>query len=310
MMAATNSTRRYSAAGLLAILLWSTTVAFGRSVTEQLGPLTTATCVYGLGGALGWVYWRVSHSTPRLSSFDRRYLLGCGGLFLLYMTCFYLAVGTARDRTQVLGVGLVNYLWPTITLLFSRVLLKIRADALFGPGVLVAAAGVVLVTTGSGNLDWETMQQSTRGNVTPFALGLASATSWGLYSTLSRKWGAAAPGSAVPAFMLVTGLALGLVRALRPEQSHWTSRALIELAYLAVGPNLAYILWERAMQRGDVILVVSCSYLTPLLSIIISSLYLSVTLGWRLWLGCGLVIIGALICNLSVRRARSQPHGE
>ena len=82
---------------------------------------------------------------------------------------------------------------------------------------------------------------------------------------------------------------------------------MLELLYLAIGPNIAYIFWERAMQKGDIILVASFSYVTPLLSTIISSLYLGVALGWRLGLGCALIMAGALACNLAVRRAKTSP---
>jgi drug/metabolite transporter (DMT)-like permease len=299
--------RRATFLGLVAILLWSTTVAFGRSLTEQLGPLTSAALIYALGGLLGWGYWRVTRSTPRLSAFDRRYLLGCGGLFLLYMVCFYLALGAARNRAQVLGVGLMNYLWPMLTLLFSLVLLKIKANALFVPGVLAGAAGVFFVTTQGDALTWAAFRQNLAQNATPYTLGLLAAVSWGLYSALSRRWGGGATESqtdsgAVPIFMLATGVVLGLARCLVGEQSHWTGRALWELAYLAIGPNLAYVFWEQAMRKGDIILVASCSYFTPLLSTLISSLYLGVALGWPLWAGCGLIIAGAFLCNLAVRR--------
>ncbi len=48
------------------------------------------------------------------------------------------------------------------------------------------------------------------------------------------------------------------------------------------------------------ILVVSASYLTPLLSTIVSSIYLRVGGGLRLWLGCAAVVLGAALCNMMV----------
>ena len=161
------STRRYTLLGLAAIVLWSTTVAFSRSVTEQLGPLTSAALIYTLGGILGGIYWLVSRTTPRLSSFDRRYLLGCGGLFALYTICFYLAVGMARNRAQALGVGLMNYLWPMLTLLFSLFLLRIRANVLFIPGVLAGMLGVFFVTTQGDSISWASFRQTMLHSATP-----------------------------------------------------------------------------------------------------------------------------------------------
>lgn len=63
---------------------------------------------------------------------------------------------------------------------------------------------------------------------------------------------------------------------------------------------LAYTFWDRAMRKGNIILVVSLSYFTPLLSIIISSLYLRVAIKANLWIACGLVIAGAVICKFSI----------
>jgi hypothetical protein len=43
----------YSGLGITAILLWSMSIALNRSVIEKLGVLTTAMCVYSLGGFAG-----------------------------------------------------------------------------------------------------------------------------------------------------------------------------------------------------------------------------------------------------------------
>ena len=63
---------------------------------------------------------------------------------------------------------------------------------------------------------------------------------------------------------------------------------------------IANFLWDRAMRKGKIILVASLSYFTPLLSIIISSLYLQVAVKANLWIARGLVIAGAVICKFSI----------
>jgi len=86
-----------------------------------------------------------------------------------------------------------------------------------------------------------------------------------------------------------------------PEESSWTVRVVAELLYMSIFPTfLAYIFWDRAMRKGNIILVASLSYFTPLLSIIISSLYLQVVIKPSLWIACGLVIAGAVICKFSI----------
>jgi drug/metabolite transporter (DMT)-like permease len=292
--------------GLAAILLWSTSVAFGRSLGEQLGPLTTASLIYLLGGVLGCTYLALSGKLPSLRALPRRYLYGCGSLFVLYMASLYLGLGLAETRSQVLQVGLLNYLWPTLTVLLSVPILRLSASPLLVLGALLATAGVFAATTSGQSLTWAAASPA-RGwanlaqNSLPYLLGLSAAFSWALYSTLSRRWASQAAGQAVPLFMLCTGLLLGLARLLSPEPTLWTPRAGAELAYMIVGSNLAYAFWERAMRRGDIVLVAAASLFTPLLSTLVSTLYLGARPGPRLWIGCAMVIAGAAICRTSVR---------
>jgi drug/metabolite transporter (DMT)-like permease len=138
-------------------------------------------------------------------------------------------------------------------------------------------------------------------NYFPYLLAFMAAISWGLYSILVRRWAGRAEGGAVPLFLLGTGLVLIAIRFIFPEESSWTPRVLMELLYMSIFPTfLAYLFWDRAMRKGKIILVVSFSYFTPLLSIIISSLYLQVAIKNNLWLACGLVIAGAVICKFSI----------
>ena len=104
-----------------------------------------------------------------------------------------------------------------------------------------------------------------------------------------------------PIFLLVTGIILTILRFVFPEESHWTPRIVIEILYMSIFPTfLAYTFWDKAMRKGKIILVASLSYFTPLLSIIISSLYLQVVVNSTLWIACGLVIAGAIICKFSI----------
>jgi len=74
-----------------------------------------------------------------------------------------------------------------------------------------------------------------------------------------------------------------------------------ELAYMALFPGmLAYILWDIAVRKGEIILVASLSYLTPLLSTWVSALVLNIRPGVTIWLAAGLVIAGALVCRRSI----------
>ncbi len=299
-MGAQPSRPRCTAFGFTAIVLWSTTVAFARSVSEAVGLLTSASLIYLIGGALALGHQALRGGLSGMRSLGARYLLGCGGLFVVYIVSLYLGLGLAVDRSQVLEIGLLNYLWPMLTLIFSVPILKTRASWWLLPGGLLGTAGIFLTLTQNQPFSWASFASNVANHTAPYLLGLTAGVSWALYNNLSRRWGTGDSG-AVPAFMLATGALLAIARLFRPEQSTWDLQAAGELLFLAVAPNLAYVLWEQAMRKGDIIFVAAASYFTPYLATSIAIVYLGADAGPKLWAGCALIIAGAVVCKLSVR---------
>ncbi len=287
--------------GLVAILLWSMTFGVARSLSERIGPLTAGASVYLLGGVL-YLLWLARRGTPvrQLLSLSRRYVWGCGFLFVLYTVVMYVAIGSAADRRQVLEIGLINYLWPTATILLSLVILNKRANLLLVPGTVLALAGEFLVITQGDSVSWSSFWAHLLSNPAAYACALVGALSWALYSTLARRWSPPEGGGAVALFLPATGLALLILRLFSAESSAWSGRAVGEVVVLAVGTVLGYGLWDLAMRKGNLLFVAACSYFTPLLSTFVSCLYLQVTPGWRLWLGCLALVVGSLLTWLSL----------
>ena len=175
--------------GFLSIIFWSTTIAFSRSLTEQLGPSTTAAYIFLLSGIIGCVYLRLTGEFPNiLLRLPARYLLGCGSIFILYILCLYMAIDLASNRLQTIVVGLINYLWVGLTLVFSIPILKNKANIFLLPGLLIASAGMYLAITQSNFLSWQSFLTSLSDNTSPYILALIAAVLWALYSNLSKKW--------------------------------------------------------------------------------------------------------------------------
>jgi drug/metabolite transporter (DMT)-like permease len=286
--------------GLAAIVLWSSTIAVARSLSERVGPLTAGACVYLIGGLLCLIPWPRRLPTTTLRSLPPLYLWGCGALFVLYTVLLYLAVGLASNREQVLEVGIVNYLWPALTLLLSIPLLRQRAGVLLLPGTFLAMFGVVLVMTQGARLSWSVFAEHLHRDPLAYVLATVAAFSWALYSNLTRRWSAGATGGAAGWFVASTGLMLLLLRLPAAEPGAWSIPALLEAIFLGGITALAYALWDRAMRDGDLLLVAACSYLTPLLSTLVSCLYLKVPVSPKLWLGCLLLTVGSLLSWRSV----------
>jgi drug/metabolite transporter (DMT)-like permease len=303
-----SSPARGTGLGLIAILLWSTTVAFGRGLTERLGVFTAISTVFLLSGAATCAFWALRRrDLGVLVRFRPAYLLICGGLFAGYVLCLYGAIGAAATRQQVIEVGLLNYLWPTFTLLFALPLLGYAGRWTLWPGMVVAVAGTVVATAPTGGLTWSGWVSRVGGNPLPYGLAFVAAILWGLFSNGGRKWGPEKGIGALPLFVLVTGLLLTVLRLTAHEQPQWSLEAVGLVLWVSVFPiSLAYAFWDIGVRTGNMVVLASLSYLIPALSTLISTLFLGVAPTAATWAGCALVIGGAVICGLSIKSAPRQ----
>lgn len=276
-------------------------MAMARSLSERLGPVPAASAVYLVAGTLCLLRLVLGNGgVRRFSKTPPKYLFGCGVLFVSYAVLIYLAVGLARDRLQMLEVGLVNYLWPTSTILLSLALLHKRANLLLIPGTALALSGIFLVMTQSARVSWSSFISHLQTNPVAYALALGAALTWALYSNLARRWSQPGSGGAVELFIPATGMVLLLMRPFAPATGEWNAHAFAEAGALGAITAVAYALWDAAMRRGDVLLVAACSYFTPLLSTLVSCVYLKVVPGPSLWAGCACIIVGSLLSWRSV----------
>jgi drug/metabolite transporter (DMT)-like permease len=156
----------------------------------------------------------------------------------------------------------------------------------------------------AGATQWSAAGAHLRANPLPYLLALAAALSWAVYSNLSRLWLSNARINAVPLFLAATGLALALMHI--AGRGAWrlpdTPRQAAQLAYFTLGPTLlAYVFWDIAMRRGDIVLVNIVSFFMPVLSTVISGIWLGVPLTADLWAASGLIVLGAIGCRRAVQ---------
>jgi drug/metabolite transporter (DMT)-like permease len=282
-------------AGFMAIILWSSTVALSRSISEKVGPLMLGFTVYTTAGVMLAVSAVLQKREVNISKGQSRTIAVRGLLFIVYTFSLYLALGLATDRLQAVEIGLLNYLWPSLTLLLSLVLLRKRANGWLVPGTLLGLAGIVLVLTQGSDVSWDSFSGHILGSPLSYGLGLLAAFSWALYSNLTRRWNASASGWDMPLFMLATGLAFGLAALFTGREFALNGWTVLEVLVLAAFTAAGYLLWDIAMRAGDMVLVAAASYLTPFFSTLVSTLYLQVLPGPSLWIGCLLIIAGSFI---------------
>jgi drug/metabolite transporter (DMT)-like permease len=176
---------------------------------------------------------------------------------------------------------------------------------------MVSLSGIILVDASMNKEDFSIQNSlmNLKCNFLPYMFALGGALLWSLYSNLANRMGGLSNKLTVPLLLIVSGIFLEILAVGFQEKSLWGATALVELSILAIFPCvLAYILWDAAMRRGNMILVTSFAYLSPLFSTILTSLYLGVTIVVGVWISCALVIAGAVICNFSMRKQNHEHH--
>jgi len=299
-----------TALGVLAILLWSTTIGCLRFLTAALGTFTTAATVYTLAGVLGCMVLALRRGAlRRVLALPKAYLFGCGALCVLCIAGLNTAIGFSNGNQQVVEISVVNYLWPALTLFLSVPILGRKARPWLALGVILSLAGVFLALQQGTRTTWAGFAERFADRPGPYLFALTGALAWALYSTLSRRVGG--DSGAMPLFLLAAGLLLGLVRLTVKESATWSWKVVPALVYAAVCPSLlAYSFWDLAMRKGRIVLLAALSYLIPILSVAFTCLLLSVQPKWTLWAACVLVVAGAVISKLSISDPFPSPPSE
>ncbi len=287
--------------GVLAILLWSTNIAFARRLAELLGVFTSGTLIFLLGGIIATIFLIASKKAFQVwKGISPKYIVGCGIFFVVNTITLQVATGLAANHTQVIIVGILNYLWTALSLIFSIWVFGNKPRWFLAIGILLALVGMWLALTQDQTINLAEALPTPKTFLV-YGLALIAAVTWGLYSNFSRKWTKPTDTGLVPLFLLGSGTLMGLMRIFIPEISTINISGGFQLVYMVIFPTiLAYVFWDSAMRKGQIILVVSLSYFTPLLSTLVSSLKLGIPLTPMLFLAAIFIILGAVICKFAI----------
>jgi drug/metabolite transporter (DMT)-like permease len=298
------SVRRATLIGLVAVLCWSSTVGLIRSVAEALGAVGGAAALYTVSAVLVLAVQGVPRKA-QLRQVSKVYLIGCGLLFALYEVCLSVAIGLAHNRQESLELGLINYLWPCLTIVLAVLCRQQAARWWLWPGVALCLWGLVRVLAGEhsasgGTFWWQELGAHMQGNPLAYALAFGAALLWPVYSLLSRLHGGGFNG--VGLFVLLTALVLWGQWLLLPQPAmQWSWSVATQVLVVGASTALAYSCWEHGIQRGNLAVLAAGSYFAPVLSSLWAALWLAVQPGWSFWQGVALVTLGSLLCWRATR---------
>nr|WP_308530861.1 aromatic amino acid DMT transporter YddG [uncultured Serratia sp.] len=282
--------------GLLAILLWSSVVGLIRSVSEGLGPIGGAAMIYSVSA----VFLLLALRMPNLRLFPRPYLLLGSLLFVSYEICLSLSLGYANTRLQAIEVGMINYLWPCFTVLMALVFNGQKARWWLLPGLLLSLFGIGWIMSGEGGWSPAQMLENVRSNPLSYSLAFGGAVIWALYCNLTKK--IAQGHNGVVLFITLTAVALWMKYAFSSESGmQFTLPVTLTLLCAGMAMGAGYAAWNVGILRGNMTLLATASYFTPVLSAVFAALVLDTALTANFWQGVVMVTAGSLICWRATR---------
>ena len=285
--------------GLLAIVLWSSTIGLIRGVSEALGPIGGAAIIYSVSS----LFLLLLVGFPSLRSFPRKYLIAGGILFASYEIFLSLALGYANNRAQAIEIGMVNYLWPSFTILMAVLINGEKANKWLIPGLLLCLYGIGWIMGGEGGWSLPRIGRNILSNPLSYGLAFCGALIWAAYCNITKKWAKGKDG--VTLFFVLTAVTLWIQYAFSHERGMQMDVAAVVRFLVAGGASaVAYAAWNRGIMRGNLMLLATASYFTPVLSSLLAGVLLNTQLLLSFWLGVLMVTAGSLLCWLATRDAK------
>jgi len=301
-------------AGILAVLLWASTIAFSKSGMEKEGNYNLAFYNYFFSGIFMLIILSIFQ---KKGSFFRKYktlplsFYFKTGIFLVMNNVFLLvAIGLARKNEELIIVTLLNYCWPVLIYVFRIFLFKLKIPVpIFITGVLLSLSGITIaLIAGNTGMDIERIIKAGSSNIIAYSLAFFTAVSWALYSNFIVKYKMQDDLAAMPVLFLCSSLIFFILLCAKGDFSTIHFSAITsnpELLYIIVGPtSLAYIFWYLAIKHGNKILVTALSFFIPLLSMLLLNLKLRMDINLYFWLASFLLIFGSYICYRSFRKVK------
>lgn len=275
--------------GLTAIVMWSMLGVFTGGSGAVPPFLLNAFC-FGLSGLAATIWLVAQGRIHVLRQPLKVWAVGTLGLFGYHALYF-----TALRTAPLVEAGLINYLWPLLIVLFSGFLPGERLRVHHLAGVVLGFSGAALLVTSGRSLTLD------GGYAFGYLAAFLAAVVWASYSVISRRF-AGVPSEAVAGFCLATAL-LSLFCHMAFEETVLPIGPLQWLMVFLLGAfpvGLAFFVWDHGVKHGDIQLIGTAAYATPVLSTLLLTVTGYGTLGWTTAIACALVTFGAVVAAWDV----------
>lgn len=283
-----NRVQKGNIAGIFALLLWATLAIF-TVFTNRIPPFELTFIAFSIAFVIGLLLWIKAGKgiVIHLLLPWKVWVLGIYGLFG-YHFFYFLALKSA----PALEANLINYLWPLLIVLLSAFLPREKLRWFHVLGACLGFMGVLFLIGSRHEIAFSLH------HVQGYMYALLCACIWSSYSVLSRYFGAI-PTLSVGGFCGASAL-LSLGAHFIFEQTYIpNTQEFLAAVGLGLGPvGVAFFVWDYGMKQGDIKLIGSLSYATPLLSTFMLVLFGRSSPNSAIWMACSLIVLGSIVSSL------------
>jgi len=293
-----NKRTRTTAIGFCAILLWSSIVGLIKEVSRFWGATAGAALIYTVAS----LFLLLTVKWIPLKMFPKKYLVYGALLMVSYELCLALSIGYSQNSAQTIEVGMVNYLWPTFTMVAAILFTKTKANGLIVPGIIISMLGITWVLGGEKGLNIDSMFINIQTNPLSYGLAFLGAILWAAYCVVTVRMANGVNG--ITLFFMLVAIALWIKYLLVGDTTiiHFSLSSVIYLVLAACAMGFGYAAWNTGILGGNVTLLTGASYFIPVLSSALSSLLLATPLEFSFWQGAIMVCAGSVLCWLATRQ--------
>ena len=282
--------------GLSAILQWSSIVGLLKKISFSLGADLAVTLMYTLSTCILLIFFKI----PNLKLISRQYLVFATLLFVIYEVCFSYAITLAQTAQQAIEVSVVNYLWPSLTVVMLILFKEIKFNPFVIVGLAISLGGIVVIQMGQGSFSWANIMQNIHSNPISYILAFIGASLWSLYCVITKKY--SNDHNPISFFFVAISVVLWIKYFWSHDLANLPSFDLITTSYLLIVSlvvALGYAAWNIGIIKGNITILVTLSYFSPVISTVMSMLILQTSLPTEFWYGVFLVTIGSFVCWIS-----------
>jgi drug/metabolite transporter (DMT)-like permease len=289
--------------GLIAIVMWASMVGLIKHISAILGPELGITLIYSFSAIIVVLIFRF----PDLKKISKTYLVLATLLFIAYELCFSFAIAYSKSSQQAIEVSIVNYLWPSFTILAFVIFKELKFNFLIVIGLIISIAGIIYIQAGNDSFSINSILSNLQNNPLSYLLALTGAIIWALYCVITRKMSKG--HNPISIFFIgvtvILWFKLYIMNQLTLPSFDLSLLVYLLLAAAAVG--LGYAAWNIGIIHGNITILVVASYFTPIISSILAMLLLQTKLSVTFWQGTAMVTAGSLMCWISTNWILIQP---